>query len=209
MQIPRGSLRPGGRTERVRRAVVDAVLALIKAGNLEFSLQDLARLSGVHRSTIYARWPDRASLLFEAIVEHTSKLKVRVTGDWKRDLHRTAIALRKFFSDPMEITMNRLLAFSSSAEFAEQQTRYWTVVTAQLAKPLRDAQLAGAIRTEADPALIVSMLAGTLVATIVLGKQCPSDEMVDAIVSHLIQACSTPQKNPRVSNGKRRSHGSR
>ena len=51
--------RPGGRTEKNRKAVALAVLELIKAGKIDFEIQEVAALSGVHRTTIFRRWPNR------------------------------------------------------------------------------------------------------------------------------------------------------
>ena len=58
-----GLIRPGGRSERTRHAVTTATLELIKSGNLDFDIQEVARLAGVHRTTIHRRWPDRAALV--------------------------------------------------------------------------------------------------------------------------------------------------
>src|SRR5262245_20536485 len=89
---PRGAQRPGGRTEKIRRAVAQAVLTLIKKGKLDFRLQEVSRLAGVHRTTIYQRWPSRAALLIEALSEHTSHFDVKLSGNWRRDLKKIGVA---------------------------------------------------------------------------------------------------------------------
>lgn len=81
-------VRPGGRTERVRKAVADAVIELIEQEGIEFEIKAVAQLSGVGRATIFRRWPDRASLIGEALVEHVSHFEVTMTGNWEEDLRR-------------------------------------------------------------------------------------------------------------------------
>ncbi len=82
--------RSGGRTEANRQAVAQAALKLISEGRLLFDVQDIADISGVHRTTIRRRWPDRDALLAEAMAEHTSRLSVDLMGDWRRVLKRIA-----------------------------------------------------------------------------------------------------------------------
>ena len=49
--------RPGGRSSRVRAAVLGATLeALVQGGYEALSIAEVAARSGVHESTIYRRW---------------------------------------------------------------------------------------------------------------------------------------------------------
>src|SRR4029453_8362946 len=147
--------RSGGRTEANRRAVAQAALKLISEGRLLFDVQDVADLSGVHRTTIRRRWPDRDALLAEALAEHTSRLAVDLTGDWRRVLRRIAFALRDFMSDPIESALNRLLAMTDSEHFITLVVRQWSALFDDLAVPLIDAQKRGAIHKDADVRMII------------------------------------------------------
>ena len=75
--MKRGSIRPGGRTERVRQSVANAVLQLIKDGKTDFTITDVAEYSGIARSTIYARWPGREQLLVHLVEERELSAKER------------------------------------------------------------------------------------------------------------------------------------
>jgi AcrR family transcriptional regulator len=191
----------------VREAVVTVVLQQIKEGNLNFTLQDIARLSGVHRTTIYGRWPDRASLLAEAVAEHSSKLQIKLIGDWKKDLRRVAFAVRDFSLDPLEIVMNSLLASSTDLEWHAESNRYWSSLSERLAEPIREAQKRGEVRADVDPLLVIEILTSAIVARITIAKLPPNDEVVEAIVRHLIWACTAPgadSLNPSEISTKRR-----
>jgi AcrR family transcriptional regulator len=185
----RGSQRPGGRTERVRKAVLGAVLEKLRAGDGSFSFQDIAKASGVHVATIYARWPDRASLVMGAYEEHVRKLHLDFGGDWEADLHRMALQLREFLRDPVEITANKLLITAGDHAYREQMAKRFALVVNDLAQPLMDAQRAGMIRADADPILIVQILISEIL-TITMFTDMPLDDaFVARIVDHLIHGC--------------------
>ncbi len=56
--------RPGGRTGRIRRQVLDAVRAeLVEHGYDALTVDTVATRAGVHRTTVYRRWRDTGGLL--------------------------------------------------------------------------------------------------------------------------------------------------
>ena len=181
--------RPGGRSERIRHAVAAAVLELIKSNKLDFELQEVARLAEVHRTTIYRRWPDRAALVAEALAEHTSRIDVRFTGDWRADIRRMAFTLRDFLADPVEIAMNSMLAAPNNFEFRTQMNTHWDPLMARFAQPIRDAQARGEIGPKADAEILVSMILCTITAFIIFSKQIPDDDFIERLVAQTINAC--------------------
>lgn len=185
-----GLSRPGGRTEQVRMAVTTAVLQLIEAGQVDFELQEVARLSGVHRTTIHRRWPDRASLIAEALREHTSHIDVQFTGDWRVDIRHMAFALRDFLSDPVEVAMNTILASTNNVEFRDMMTAHWGTVLTVFQTPILQAQARGEIDARHDAEMLVSMMISPIIATIIFVKQTPDDSYIERLVEQLINACS-------------------
>jgi AcrR family transcriptional regulator len=60
--------RPGGRTARIRAAVLAAVAAeLLDHGYDGLTVDAVAERSGVHRATVYRRWRDVGGLLADAL----------------------------------------------------------------------------------------------------------------------------------------------
>ena len=60
--------RPGGRTSRVRAAVLAAVEAeLLDHGYAGLTVDAVAERAGVHRATVYRRWHDVGGLLADAL----------------------------------------------------------------------------------------------------------------------------------------------
>ena len=80
-------IRTGGRSERVRRAVLDAASELLAADPASITVSALADCAGVSEVTIYRRWGSVENVLVEAAVEHLNRHSPLVpTGDVRRDL---------------------------------------------------------------------------------------------------------------------------
>ena len=80
--------RPGGRSARVRDAVHEAVLALLRDRSWEeLSIPAVADRSGVHQATIYRRWRSMPVLLDDVVAEHvTRSFALPDTGSLRGDL---------------------------------------------------------------------------------------------------------------------------
>jgi len=95
----------------VRQRVARACLDLLAEGRVDFGPADVAQLAGVTRATVYRWWPTKAALLREAVTEHTGdRLDPPDTGTWAGDVHALALRLATFFSDPLEVTQNAIMA---------------------------------------------------------------------------------------------------
>jgi AcrR family transcriptional regulator len=180
-------IRTGGRTEANRQAVAAAVLRMVAGGNLLFDVQEVADQSGVHRTTVRRRWPTREALLAEAMAEHTSRLTVDLTGDWRLVLKRIALALRDFMNDPVEDALNRLVAISANDAFTRLVRRHWRGVLSDLAAPLVAAQNAGHISPHADVATTLSMLSSTILTFVVYARRPIDDARLEQMVAQLIR----------------------
>lgn len=181
--------RPGGRTERNRQAVAGAVLTLIGEGNLDFELQEVAALSGVHRTTIFRRWPDRGALIAEALADHVSRVSITLTGDWRSDLLHVAYGMRDFLCDPIELAMNRLLLRTDAAAFHEQMMRQWHKTVEEFKNPLEEAKRRGEIASSIDSELVVGGILAVIFYAIMVMHARPDDAMLDRIVGQAIRGC--------------------
>ncbi len=187
MSFRRVMTRSGGRTEANRLAVAQAVLRLLSDGRLNFDAQEIAELSGVHRTTIQRRWPSHDALIAEAIAEHTSRLTVDPKGDWRAVVRRIAFGLRDFMSDPTEFALNRYLPGSESPELLELVARQWNRLFADLAVPLLEAQRRGSIREDADVEMVVISLASTMSTLTTYNRRAPSDATTERLAKQAIR----------------------
>ena len=84
--------RPGGRSARVREAVLAATAAeLSERGFAAMTIEDIAARSGVHKTTIYRRWSTLSQLVADAAVEISANtVPIPDTGSIESDLREMA-----------------------------------------------------------------------------------------------------------------------
>lgn len=125
-RVYRGT-RPGGRSARVRRAVLDAALAeLVSVGYDELSLPRVAERAGVALSTIHRRWEGKASLVADALTDVTEeKVPEPDHGDVRSDLLALARAVAAMLSEPVTIQVLRSAFALPEPELAELRERHW------------------------------------------------------------------------------------
>lgn len=182
-----------------RKAVANAVLVMLTEGNVLFDIQDVAERSGVHRTTIRRRWRDRDALMSEAMTEHTSRMQVDPKGDWELVLRRIAFALRDFMADPVEDSLNRMIAISGSDNFRRHVRSHWQTVFDGLAAPLLAAQKRGQIAADADVPLVLRILGGTIMTRVVYYREAASDGFIHELVAQIIRGMRERSRshNPR------------
>lgn len=79
------------RSERSRRAVLEAALELVEAvGYARLTIEAVAARAGVGKQTIYRWWPSKGPLLFDALVEYGPPVEGEppTWGDLDDDLRR-------------------------------------------------------------------------------------------------------------------------
>ena len=84
--------RPGGRSARVREAVLAATAAeLSERGFAAMTIEDIATRSGVHKTTIYRRWSTLSQLVADAAIEvSATTVPIPDTGSIESDLREMA-----------------------------------------------------------------------------------------------------------------------
>ena len=80
--------RPGGRSARVREAVLAATIdAIADEGFASLTVDDVARRAGVHKTTVYRRWATSEALVLDALLERSAEqVAVPDTGSLVGDL---------------------------------------------------------------------------------------------------------------------------
>lgn len=180
--------RPGGRSAAVGHQVAEEVLGLLRDGQIDFGVLEVAERAGVHRSTVYRRWPTRGALVREALALHNSRIDVPDAGDYRTDVDLLARELASFFADPVEIALNALVLQRGDPELVDLVIEFWLPVTDQLA-----AVVGRAIdRGEIDPITRRSILTDLLVPAVLLPTQYPgaalSTVQLKALVDSVVLA---------------------
>ena len=99
--------RTGGRSARVKQAVLDAALAVLtEKGFAGFTIAEVAALAGVHETSIYRRWGRPADLITEASLLFADRqIPLPDTGSLAGDLvemHKEGLV---FFATPVGSTL--------------------------------------------------------------------------------------------------------
>lgn len=99
-----GTIRPGGRTARVRTAVLRAAGdALAEQGFDHLDLADVARRADVGKTTVYRRWGSVTGLVADLLTDMAEHSLPRArTGSLLGDLKANARLVRKTLTDPRQ-----------------------------------------------------------------------------------------------------------
>ncbi|MER6777844.1 MULTISPECIES: TetR/AcrR family transcriptional regulator [unclassified Streptomyces] len=115
-----GPARPVGRGRKAQAAVRAATLAeLVDRGYAELTIEGVAQRAGVHKTTLYRHWKDRASLVVDALAEHlAADIPIPDTGAVETDLRALARALAQSMTGPVGRAVQAAL-FSDAGRLPE------------------------------------------------------------------------------------------
>ncbi|MDD7939136.1 TetR/AcrR family transcriptional regulator [Actinomycetospora lutea] len=185
---PEVKRRPGGRSARVRAAVLDATFALLRSRGLEgLKIAEVAERAGVHETSIYRRWGNRENLLLDALLEVTEGLRVPDTGDLREDLTAYARDLAAFLATPLGHALEHALAAAGDDPDAQRaRDRYWDTRSARSRQIVTRAIERGDLPDTVDPRLVIEMLVSPVHFRVVLTREPVDPDMPARIVDTLL-----------------------
>ncbi|MGW0463956.1 TetR/AcrR family transcriptional regulator [Streptomyces sp. NPDC003027] len=170
------------RSERSRRAIFDAALALVsETGYAKTTIEGIAARAGVGKQTIYRWWPSKAAVLLDAFLDLAAQAheaargddapggegesEIPDTGDLAADLKHVLRATVDELNNPTYDAPSRALAAEGivnpelGATFVERllepQLQYYV-------RRIEAAQAAGDIDPAVDPQIALELLVGPL-----------------------------------------------
>ncbi|NLG45658.1 TetR/AcrR family transcriptional regulator [Gordonia sp. (in: high G+C Gram-positive bacteria)] len=165
MTPPEGGSRPGGRSARVRRAVVDAAAELFAEHGIEnVTIPAIAKRSGVHETTIYRRWGDRDNLALDVLLSMAKDaVPIPDTGDLRSDLIALVEATMARLQSPIGLALARLsVQASGSPRLAEQRHSYWTAQVARAGELITRAVARGELPEDTPVQLTLELMIAPL-----------------------------------------------
>lgn len=88
--------RTGGRSARVRAAVLAAARGLLRDGYAEVTVDRIAQVAGVNKTSIYRRWTDVEGVLGDLLSEYAQEaVPIPDTGDLDTDFAELASLVRQ------------------------------------------------------------------------------------------------------------------
>ncbi|MEU0936302.1 TetR-like C-terminal domain-containing protein [Embleya sp. NPDC005971] len=185
---PRGRVRSGGRSEKVRRAVAQAVLDLLAEGVVDFGPSEVAARADLNRKTIYRWWPTYDDLVREGLAAHSGAVEVPDTGSWAKDLRLLADRLAAFFAGPVEVSTSAIIAGRRNPELSTLILEHFEPIQESWRAVVTRAAARGEIDPTCTPEAVVNLLVSQLVlAPLLLGRASTGAE-VDALVDLVLRA---------------------
>ncbi|MCX5044864.1 TetR/AcrR family transcriptional regulator [Aldersonia sp. NBC_00410] len=185
------------RDAHVHRAILDATRALlIQHGYAGVTMDRVAVGAGVGKQTVYRRWPSKAPMVAEAVLDAYGpgeSFPLPNTGDIAADLRTWLVEHGEFFAEPAGAALVRALVATAIAN-PDDKTLYALLASPQregLVQRLTAAADDGEIRADTDinaiaEALIGMLLYSVLAQTAFADMISRFDGFVDALVAGII-----------------------
>jgi AcrR family transcriptional regulator len=170
--------RSGGRSARVRAAVVAATIQLLQEKGYEaLSFATIAQRAGVHETSLYRRWKTKEQLIVDAISSETAKnIPVPNTGALRSDLIQLLQYLRIFLQSSVgQAIVQTAIVAGHVPSLNSFHREYWPQRHALL-QPLFERAIArGELSPQTDVQLLFEMLIGAFYVR-AFGRREPLDE---------------------------------
>ncbi|MGW5005568.1 TetR/AcrR family transcriptional regulator C-terminal ligand-binding domain-containing protein [Streptomyces parvulus] len=161
-----GSVRPGGRTARVRSAVLRAAGdALAEHGLAGLDLADVARRAEVGRTTVYRRWGTPASLVADLLADMAEQSLPRTeSGSLLGDLRANARLVRHTLADPRQGALFKavLAAATCDPQTAAALHRFYEIRVAEWEPCVRQAVERGELPAATDTREVIRAVSAPL-----------------------------------------------
>lgn len=187
-----GAQRPGGRTARVRQAVLRATGDLLaEHGFSGLDLAEVARRADVGRTTVYRRWGSATALVRDLLVVMAEESLPRTDhGAIADDLRANARLVQETLSDPRQGRLFRALivAGSCDADAAEALHQFYATRVDEWAPCVTDAVARGELPEGTDPRQVVRAVSAPLYYALLASGQPVTHELADLAADAAVTA---------------------
>ncbi|MFF1557917.1 TetR/AcrR family transcriptional regulator [Streptomyces sp. NPDC058279] len=161
-----GAVRPGGRTARVRAAVLRAAGdVLAEEGFAHLDLADVARRAEVGKTTVYRRWGSATGLVADLLSDMAQQSVPRAeSGSLLGDLTANARLVARTLADPRQGALFKavIAAAGCDAKAAESLRGFYAVRVAEWAPCVEQAEARGEVPVGTDPHEVIRAVSAPL-----------------------------------------------
>lgn len=198
---------PRPRGESVARSILDATLdELARVGFGAFAIDDVARIAGVNKTTVYRRWPTKSDLVraaLNALAEE--KMTVPDTGSLRDDLLALATTMRDVSGKPQGQCIIRMLVAEGMDPEVAALARSIRCERVQLPLAfLERATERGELSADVEPQLVLDALIGPIHQKMLVQGEMVDDGFLQAHVDLLLYGAAPRRKPTRASSKRRR-----
>jgi AcrR family transcriptional regulator len=188
MKVTATGIRPGGRSARVRHAVLEATLHSLDTQGIEnTTINEIAERAGVHETSIYRRWRTREGLILDALLIYSQdQTPVPNTGTLEGDLREYAELHAAHLRTPAGRALLRIFAArGDDPRLDEERHKIWQVRIKRLSVMIKRAVRRGEISKGVDVNLVILMLTSPFTSR-VLSTREPIDDDMPAKVAAIV-----------------------
>lgn len=154
-EVEPGAVRPGGRTARVRAAVLRAAGdVLAEEGFARLDLADVARRAEVGKTTVYRRWGTATGLVADLLLDMAQQSVPRTeTGSLLGDLTANARLVARTLADPRQGALFKAVIAAATCDLkaAEALHGFYAVRVEEWAPCVEQAEVRGEVPAGTDP----------------------------------------------------------
>ncbi|RMI35388.1 TetR/AcrR family transcriptional regulator [Nocardia stercoris] len=176
-----GTVRPGGRTARVRESVLRAAGDLLaERGFAQLDLTEVAARAGAGKTTVYRRWQTPAGLVADLVAEMAeTSLPHADTGSLREDLRANARLVVHTLTDLRQGRLFAALiaAATSDPDAAAALRHFYDVRLAEWTPCIHAAVSRGELPPGTDPRAVLSAVSAPLYYRL-LASRDPLDDTV-------------------------------
>lgn len=161
-----GTVRPGGRTARVRASVLRAAGdALVEHGFHHLDLTEVARRAEVGKTTVYRRWGTTTGLVADLLAEMAEQSVPRtVTGSLTEDLRANARLVVATLTDPRQGPLFKAVIAAATCDerTADALHRFYATRIEEWAPCVEDAVARGELPAGTDAQEVILAVSAPL-----------------------------------------------
>ncbi|MGK8525011.1 TetR/AcrR family transcriptional regulator [Nocardia asteroides] len=187
--------RTGGRSARVREAVLTATLEQVTEFGIEgLSIGDVAARAGIAETTIYRRWGTRTALVSDAVTQLAAAGNPPPdTGALRTDLHVLAEQISQLIARPGIVRLiGTVIALSADPEVDAARRRFWNDRFEQSSQVISRAIERGELRDGAEPREVLETLAAPIYFRMLVGEKPVDDAFIIRCIEHVLTLHGKP-----------------
>ena len=160
------------------------VEVVAEAGYAGLSFEEVARRSGVHKTTVYRRWPTTAALVLDALLERSAEsVPVPDTGSVREDLRRFVRAIAANITSPLGAALVATLTGEPSDAATDALVHdFWRTRFALAGEIVQRGIERGELRADVDPDLVVELLVAPLYLRLLVTREPVTRRYADRVV---------------------------
>ena len=192
--MPRRPGRPVSSTSR--QAVLDTAARLLdERGWAGFSIDEVARRSGVSKATIYKHWNGGFDVAADAYGHSvTDAVPAPSTGDVVADLTSVIIRLAEFYATSRGRVIAQLLAAATGQPHGAEVLRdtFFAPRRRAAVALVKHGMANGQLRADLDPELTIDVLFGAMVFRLFNGEAPLQGQAAQTVATTVIRAVAAP-----------------